>query len=150
LRRLALVVVVLAAGLVAGTAGATWTAGPPRGLTPNGRVLWNLDALVNDTFGDRVECYDGKRFAIFSVRHGGYCPPPEARFQTYVFTFLSAHQSAFRLIRLSRAPNTGVTNVPLRIDNRFVSCPGGRYHHGGSGWLVQGGGRPPNRQFWCN
>lgn len=133
--------------LVAGSARA---GGPPTGLTANGVVLWNLDALLNDTFGDRVDCYDAKHVDIFSVARGQDCPAPEAEYQTYVFTFLNAFHSTFRLVRLARVPNTGVTNVPVRVDNRFVSCPDGLYHHGERGWLVFGGDAGPTGVFWCN
>ena len=149
--------VVLAASLfvvAGGTAAQFIATGPPpevsRSLTPNGRVLWNLDALLNDTFGNRVDCYDGQRIVLFSVRHGGYCPSPEARYQTYVFTFLNAKHSEFRLVHLSRPPNTGATNAPVRVGGRFISCTGGMYHHGGRGWLVFGGGAGPTGLFWCD
>jgi hypothetical protein len=113
-------------------------------------VLWNLDALLNDTFGNRVECYRGAAVQIFSVPHGAYCPGDSASVQQYVFTFLNAHHSEFRLVRRSRAPNTGATNGPVRVGSFFISCPGGEYHHGGRGWLVFGGGAGPNGMFWCN
>src|SRR5579862_4203286 len=108
-------------------------AGPPAGLaqslTTNGRVIWNLDALLNDTFGNRVDCFDDQHFDIFSVPHGSYCPSPEARYQEWDFTFLNAFHSQFRLLRLPKEPDTGATNVPVRIGSRYVSCPGGEYHH---------------------
>jgi hypothetical protein len=128
--------------------------GPPpalaQALTPNGRVLWNLDALLNDTFGNRVECYRSGANQIFSVSHGAYCPGDSASVQQYVFTFLNASHSEFKLVRLSKFPNTGATSGPLRVGALFVSCPGGEYHHGGRGWLVRGGGAGPNGEFWCN
>jgi hypothetical protein len=154
--RLSLAIVCAASLLVVagGTAAQLTATGPPpelsRSLTPNGRVLWNLDALLNDTFGNRVDCYDGQRIVLFSVPHGGYCPAPQARYQTYVFTFLNANHSEFRLVRLARAPDTGATNAPVRVGSRFVSCPDGQYHHSGRGWLVFGGGAGPTGLFWCN
>jgi len=119
-------------------------------LTPNGRVIWNLDALLNDVNGARVDCYDGKRLEIFSVAKGGECPSPVARYQTYVFTFLDAFHSQFTLVARASPPQTGATSAPLRVNGRYVSCPGGLYHHGGPGWLVEGGGAGPNGYFWCN
>ena len=148
--RLSSTLAVLAVAVLGGGASTADGAGPPQQLTSNGRVIWNLDALLNDTFGNRVECFDSKRYAIFSVPHGSYCPSPEARYQAWDFTFLGAYHSAFRLVRLAKEPVTGVTNVPVRVGNRYVSCPGGKYHHGGPGWLVMGGGAGPTGQFWCN
>ena len=117
MRRMAAVVLVAAAVTGAGALSAM-AAGPPASLagslTANGRVLWNLDALLNDTFGNRTDCYDAKETAIFAVGRGGSCPAPEARYQTYVFTFLNAFGSQFRLVALSKPPFTGVTNVPSR------------------------------------
>ena len=147
--RLLLTTFVTVALLSSSVAGAS-AFGPPPGLTPNGKVLWNLDALLNDTFGNRVDCFDDQRDAIFSVAHGAYCPAPEARYQTWDFTFLNAFHSQFRLVSLAKEPFTGVTNAPVRVGNRYISCPGGQYHHGGRGWIVIGGGAGPTGQFWCN
>ena len=152
-RRTAVALVVVAAVSLAGALSAL-AAGPPSGLasslTANGRVIWNLDALLNDTFGNRTDCYDAKNADIFSVARASECPSPLARYQTYVFTFLNAFGSQFRLVALAKEPSTGATNVPLRVNSRYVSCPNGQYHHGGSGWLVEGGGAGPNGLFWCN
>src|SRR5581483_9280440 len=141
-------------GLLPAPAGAVAAAGPPpslaQSLTSNGRVLWNLDALLNDTFGNRVECYRSATVQIFSVPHGTYCPGDLASVQQYVFTFLNAHHSEFKLVKLAKMPNTGATNGPLRVGSLFISCPGGEYHHGGRGWLVFGGGAGQNGMFWCN
>jgi hypothetical protein len=67
-----------------------------------------------------------------------------------VFTFLNARGSQFYLVKLAKAPNTGATNDPITVDNRYVACPDGEYHHGGEGWLVDNGGAGPNGFFWCN
>jgi hypothetical protein len=142
--------VALIAAVSLGAGAASAVAGPPQGLTSNGRVIWNLDALLNDTFASRVACFDSTRYAIFAVPRGSYCPSPEARYQAWDFTFLGARHSAFRLIRLAKEPLTGVTNVPVRVNGRYISCPGGKYHHGRRGWLVIGGGAGPTGQFWCN
>jgi hypothetical protein len=128
-------------------------AGPPAALTsyltPNGKVVWNLDALVNDTFGDRTDCFDGQGDNIFAVARNGECPGPAARYATYVFTFLNARGSAFHRVSLASPPNTGVTNNPIRVDDSYVSCPHGEYQHGGPGWLVIGGAGAPDGEIWC-
>jgi hypothetical protein len=123
---------------------------PPAGLTSSGRVIWNLDALLRDTYGSRVVCWDGQRYMIFAVARGRYCPAPEARYQAWDFTFRSARDSTFRRIHLAKEPSTGATNVPVRVGENYISCPNGRYHHGRRGWLVFGGGAGPTGQFWCN
>jgi hypothetical protein len=147
----------LAAALVTALVGgaiSAFASGPSASLssnlTANGRVIWNLDALLNDTNGARVDCYDGQHLEIFSVAKGADCPSPAARYQPYVFSFLNAFHSEFTLVARSSPPQTGATNAPLRVDGRYVSCPGGLYHHGRRGWLVEGGGAGPNGYFWCN
>jgi hypothetical protein len=151
--RYALVISAVLAAMLLGALAAS-AAGPPPSitpsLTPNGRVIWNLDALINDTFGDRVDCWDGERDNVFAVARNGECPGPEARYEEYVFTFLNARDSSFHLVKRSSPPFSGATSVPIRVDNEYVACPGGEYHHGGEGWLVDGGGAGPNGFFWCD
>jgi hypothetical protein len=126
-------------------------AGPPptvsRYLTPNGQVVWNLDALINDTFGHRVPCWDDRELNVFAVARGRDCPAPAARYAAYVFTFLGAHGSGFRLVSRSRAPVTGVTNSPIRVNGRYVSCS--RPAYPGPGWVVYGGGAFASGLIWC-
>jgi hypothetical protein len=153
-QRISVVVLALTFATALGLVSHATASGPPTALaaslTANGRVIWNLDALLNDTFGDRVDCFDGRQYRIFSVAHGGECPSPEARYQLWDFTFLNAFRSEFELVHLAKEPFTGVTNVPIKVGSDYVSCPGGEYHHGGRGWLVMGGGAGPTGQFWCN
>jgi len=125
-------------------------AGPPVALTnyltPNGEVIWNLDALVKGTFGDRTVCFDGEREDIFAVAQGRECPGVYERYTQYVFTFRNAHGSDFRLVSLPHAPFEGANSSPIRVDTRYVSCPDGQ------GWLAIGGasaGIGPNGYFWC-
>jgi hypothetical protein len=152
--RTVIAVLVLVIGIALDAAGQAAADGPPSSLvaslTSNGRVIWNLDALLNDTFGDRVDCFDSKQYRIFSVPRGDECPSPEARYQLWDFTFLNAFHSQFRLMHLAREPFTGVTNVPIKVGSDYVSCPDGEYHHGNRGWLVMGGGAGPTGQLWCD
>jgi len=143
-----LVLALLAGPMVASAAGPPATLTPS--LTPSGRTIWNLDALLNDTFGDRVDCYDIRDIAISAVPRGTYCSPADAgRYEEYRFTFLNARGSQFHLVKLAKAPNTGATNSPLRVHNRYVACPDGQSENGGEGWLVAGGGAGPNDIFYC-
>jgi hypothetical protein len=141
--------IVLAVVAVFATANGDAASAPPPSLTSSGQVIWNLDALLHDTYGNRTACWDGRRYTIFAVVRGEYCPAPEARYQAWDFTFLSAQSSEFRRVHLARQPLTGVTNVPVRVGRDYVSCPHGQYHHGRRGWLVFGGGGPTG-EFWCN
>lgn len=104
--------------------------------TSYGRLIWNLDALVNDTFGHRRPCLDEQRSNVFSVPQSEYCPSPLARYTDYRFTFLNAFHSPYRLVRRSN-PWAGANVVPFTIANRYVSCGSGRWlglFHGGGYW----------------
>jgi hypothetical protein len=108
---------------------------------------------MNDTFGARTPCLDLQHLVFYSVRRGGDCTGPARpapSYYDYAFTFLNAFHSQFQLVHLAKEPLTGATNSPLRLDGRYISCPGGQYHDGGRGWLVFGGGAPPNAEIWCN
>lgn len=131
----------LAAGLVALSAPPSLATGPPAGLTENGQVTWNLDALLNDTFGTRTVCYRFKTYTFFSVPTGDDCGFPEVA-RAYEFTFLNAHHSAYRLIRLARYPTIGVLNAAVRIGSRYISC-------GPRGVLGVGGDEGPGAFAWC-
>lgn len=149
----ALILRILVLGTIVAVLASATSAGaqvPPSGLTRNGRVIWNLDALLRDTYGNRLVCWDGQRFVLFPASRSAGCPAPSARYQTWDFSFLNTHHSQFRRIHLLREPTTGVTNVPIRVGSDYVSCPHGQYHHGRRGWLVFGGGAGPTGLFWCN
>jgi hypothetical protein len=133
--------VALAVVLASASADPSLATGPPPGLTENGRVTWNLDAFLNDTFGNRTVCFRFKTYTFFSVTRGRDCGfPPVAR--TYVFTFADAHRSAYRLVRLARYPNIGVLNAALRIGGRYIRC-------GPRSVLGVGGDEGPGAFAWC-
>lgn len=128
---LATIVVILA---VPGSA----VASPPRGLTESGRLLWNLEALLHDTFGSKP---------IYVNYSGGPNHPgnfsthflDDARSRYFVYTFAAARHSAFRLIR-SGAPPKPVIGVaggetPLTVLGAYISCGSGRWlsEHWGNG-----------------
>src|ERR671931_2826313 len=97
----------LAAGCLVAIAIAAVTtpasAAPPPGLTTYGRVIWNLDALLHDVFGQR---------RVYVNYNGAGPGPPRGNFSThffamassryYIFTFAAAHASAFRLAKPTR------------------------------------------------
>ena len=104
-----------------------------RSLTANGRAIWNLDALLNDTFGDRTDCYDAKTASIFSVAHDAECPSPLARYQTYVFTFLNAFGRGNRDDDL-RGNDSSIVQALLLMNDRTVTD---RIHAATNGSTVQ-------------
>jgi hypothetical protein len=113
LRRLVVVaaVVLVAAGF---TADAT---APPRrgGLTTYGRTVWNLEALLHDTFGSRQVCMHLRTYS-FGSTCGSFADDGYWR-----YTFASARHSRFRLVRRKSAPALG--NVqPLRVRGLYVFC----------------------------
>jgi hypothetical protein len=135
-RLLPLLVVVTAIATAIASAGHTSTAGPPPGLTPYGQIVWNLDALVNDTFGRRRPCVDLNRGNVFSVPQSRFCPAPLARYSDYTFTFLNAFHSRYRLVKRSN-PWAGTNAAPFTIAGRAVYCGGGLWvgmFHGGGYW----------------
>lgn len=125
-------VVVVVLLLTAPPAGA----GPPHGLTPYGLIVWNLDALVNDTFGHRRPCLNQQTNNVFAVPHSQFCPSPLATYADYTFTFLNAFHSRFRTIARSN-PWVGKNVAPFRVASRYVYCGSGRWlglFHGSGLW----------------
>src|SRR5262245_54334938 len=107
--------------LAPGLAG-TRPAAPPPGLTANGRLLWQFEALLRDVFGNRLpfasSASDDTNFACA----GANCFP-HAKWDPYVYTFASAHGSAFRLKSRSFPPGAfGNYPVPLRINRQYIAC----------------------------
>ncbi len=131
-------------------------AGPPHtlshDLTAQGEVIWNLDALVKDTFGDQTVCWDGLHLNVFAVRGNGGCPAPAARYAPYQFVFRDAHGSSFRLVSRSSSPLVGATASAIRVDGRYVSCPTPTHPTSGrssANWVVYGGEELADSLVWC-
>jgi hypothetical protein len=113
-------------------------ANPPRGLTESGRLLWNLEALLHDTFGSKP---------VYVNYSGGPSRPgnfsthflDDARSRYFVYTFAAARHSTFRLIRpmIRPKPNIGVAGgeTPLTVLGAYISCGSGKwlYEHWGNG-----------------
>jgi hypothetical protein len=135
-RAVALITAVVGLVNIAGAGAAAGRSAASPGVTPYGQLVWNLDALVNDTFGHRRPCLDELRNNVFSVPQSQYCPAPLARYADYRFTFLNAFHSQFRLVRRSN-PWAGVNVAPFTIDGRYVYCGAGRWlglFHGAGLW----------------
>ena len=108
--------VVVALLLATGATGAT--SSPPEGLSHRGRYLWNFEALLHDTFGDRDVC----------TRSGGWPmnfvagPCPSGSWFSYGRTFVGARHSAFHLSRRRPPDAFGNHPVPVWIRGRYVAC----------------------------
>jgi hypothetical protein len=120
-------------------------ASPPPGLTAYGRAVWNLDALLHDTFGNRQVWLNTLRSyprtpADFSTR-----PIDLAHSRIVVYTFATAHGSAFKFRRPKHPPKPEIGasgwDALLTIRGAYISCGGDRwlYEHGGeafANWWV--------------
>jgi hypothetical protein len=90
--------------------------GPPPGLTPYGKLVWNLDALVRDFYGGAHACMRVPRFAIHR------CRSPSFNDGDYRVTFANARRSQFRPFPRTTNPLRAVNAVPVTIDGRYISC----------------------------
>lgn len=91
---------------------------PPNGLTTRGQLLWNLEALLQQTFGDREVSVSGR--ANFSC--SGLCAPL-AKYSLYRYTFVRPRGSSFRISsRPLRRANFGNALVPVLVRGRPISC----------------------------
>ncbi len=107
-----------------GFAGASSSA-PPGGLSANGRLLWQFEALLHDVFGSRAPFASSASYDTNFSCAGRACFP-HAKWDAYTYTFSSPHSSEFRLkSRVFRAGAFGNYPVPLRINGLYVACDPG-------------------------
>jgi hypothetical protein len=134
--------------VAAASGGAASKSAAPTGLTSYGRTVWNLDALLHDTFGERAVYLSipGKYPRVprnFSTVDGPNCCSAY-----YLPTFRDASGSAFTTYGPTRPPrpNLGASGgeVPLTIRHAYIYCGGGKwlYEHYGNG--------PANWQISCH
>lgn len=121
MKRLGFVLVVLAVAMFAARAEPAST-GPPPGLTANGRLLWEFEALLHDVFGTRHPYATGTANTDFACA-GTYKCVPHAKWNAYVFTFANAHRSTFSL-KSRTFPSVAFGNypIPIRINGLYVAC----------------------------
>jgi hypothetical protein len=119
---------------------------PPSGLSPYGRLVWNLDAALHDSFGGRnvYLAYRGQQRGPWNFQTastadccGGF----------WLFTFANARNSAFRLLRPQvpprESPGAAGGEIPLTIRGRYIRCSSRR-------WLyIHYGNGPANTQLSC-
>jgi hypothetical protein len=143
---LALVVVAVSV-FASGGSSARSVAAPP-GLTSYGRAVWNLDALLHDTFGHRAlylsipQKYP-RTPRNFSTVSGANCCSAY-----YLPTFRDARRSSFKLFGPTKPPKPSIGasggEVPLTIKGSYIYCGGGK-------WLFEHyGNGPANWQISCH
>jgi hypothetical protein len=123
---LALVAVTLLFALSAADARTAASAnGPPTGLTAAGRLLWNLEALLRETFGTNYQgCLKNLNRYTLSFTKDSYCRTHASyQFQGYRFTFKGASRSAFHLVARTFRPTAfGNYPEPIRVESSYVAC----------------------------
>ena len=95
---------------------ATGVSAPQPRLTVYGQTLWNLAALLHDTFGKRTMCLRLRDYAFVSATCGDL-----AHYGYWKNIFVGARHSRFKLVRLARPPALGNVGV-VTVKGRYVSC----------------------------
>jgi hypothetical protein len=98
---------------------------PPTGLTAPGRLLWNLEALLRQTFGTNYEgCLRYLNRYTLSFTKDSYCRTHALyQFMGYRFTFKSPSRSAFHLVERTFRPTAfGNYPEPIRVESSYVAC----------------------------
>lgn len=90
----------------------------PVGLTSHGQLVWNLDALVRDVFGDQPVCL---LFASNQLSSAACSASPQTR-AVYSTTFTRAAGSELRLSMQKGAPVLRGHAVPLKLGPSYISC----------------------------
>jgi hypothetical protein len=134
--------------VAAGGGASARASGPPGGLTGYGRAVWNLDALLRDTFGNRaVYLSVPQNFPRvprnFSTVSGANCCSAY-----YLPTFTAARASSFKLFGPTKPPKPVIGasggEVPLTVRGAYIYCGGGK-------WLFEHyGNGPANWQIGCH
>lgn len=105
-------------------------AAPPPGLSAQGRLLWNLDALLHDRFGKHPVYVN---FADPYGRPDSFSTKfiSEASSGWYTYTFANARGSAFRVEHPTRPPKFEPWNkgarIPMMLGGGFISCGRGTW-----------------------
>ena len=129
MKRFALSSIALVAGLtmLGGGAAAPLSGAhtAPRGLTRQGRLLWNFEALLRQSFGDRtVSASPPENFSC-----AGICAPL-SKYRPYRYTFHRPSGSAFHVSKRTFGDNGEFGNYPIAvlIRGRAVACDPGERH----------------------
>jgi hypothetical protein len=95
---------------------ATSVSGPPPRLTVYAQTLWNLEALLHDTFANKTTCLRLRDYSFVSATCGDL-----ADYGYWKTMFVGARHSHFKLVRLARPPALGNVRV-VRVKGLYVSC----------------------------
>jgi hypothetical protein len=109
--------VALGAPVITGASHETAASGPPRGVTTYGQTLWNLEALLHDTFGNKPTCVRWRDYAFVSATCADL-----VNFGYWKYMFVSARHSRFKLVRRTFPPITGGNVVPVKVKGSYVYC----------------------------
>ncbi len=108
---------------VCGSIVSAASAGVPRRLSTSGQTLWQLEALLHDTFGGRaVAAHESPRSGVLNFACAGHCAPL-AYWSPYFFTFSGARHSSFHLSAKRFSPGY-FGNYPelIEVKGRTVAC----------------------------
>jgi hypothetical protein len=143
-----LFVLSLAAASIVAAGGASASGSGPSGLTAYGRTVWNLDALLHDTFGKRTVYLNAKASYPRTPRNFSTKFIDNAHSEYYIRTFANVQVSTFQTVGPTRPPKPDIGasgyEVPLTIRGAYIYC-------GGNKWLFEHGGNgPANWQISCH
>ena len=105
--------------LATGSGASRVSAGPPARLTATGKVRWQFEALLRDTFGLRPVCATGRWAENFTA--GIANCTPLATHALYDFAFETAHWSRSHVAR-RRASNFADNEIAVLIRGKNVAC----------------------------
>jgi len=88
-----------------------------RPITNKGQLLWEFEALLHDTFGNRQVCASGRWAQRFT---SGACSPL-AVYSPYWYVFADAHHSTFHVTD-KQATNFGNYPQPVLVDGKNIAC----------------------------
>ncbi len=95
------------------------TSSPPSGLTSQGRLLWNLEALLSKTFGTRQPFVSGRE--NFSC--SGTSCSPLSKYSPFTYTFAHLGASQFRTTSRNISKYSfGNYPEPVLIRGKAVVC----------------------------
>ena len=106
-----------AGGSYATKARATASAPLPE-LSKSGQLLWQFEALLHDTFGNRAVCASGRWAQKFT---SGDCSPL-AVYSPYAYVFAHAHGSSLHISSKKQVGGFGNYPVALLIRGRPIAC----------------------------
>lgn len=128
--KLPIALAIAVAGLLISAGTSAARAASPPGLSPAGRVLWNFEALLRDTFGSREVCQVTGAYGNGQTLpdYGDFVSPaagcdPTATYSVYVPVFANAHGSAFHLVVHHITPGFGGAHSgPVHVHGLLVAC----------------------------